>query len=156
MLRRRYAARPISVIQRNLMLWILGILGIIDPTGLDKLARSKVAISNSIETPSQGVRAFSRHHNLCGPFRGSSVRLDRKGIHMPLNFVVDYTCPRCGSTIRHAVIDIHPTDRDAAIHSLKCADCGYEKTRVLLLRPTAAPPELTARHRRGRQSGRNC
>lgn len=55
-----------------------------------------------------------------------------------MNFVVDNTCPTCGSTIRHAVIDLHPTDRDAAIHSLKCADCGYEKTRVLSLRPAAA------------------
>jgi len=55
-----------------------------------------------------------------------------------MNFVVDNTCPTCGSIIRHAVIDLHPTDRDAAIHSLKCADCGYEKTKVLSLRPAAA------------------
>jgi C4-type Zn-finger protein len=71
---------------------------------------------------------------------------------MPLIFVVDNTCPACGSTIRHAVIDLHPTNRDAATHSLKCADCGYEKTKVLSLRPGAPPPELTAKeHRRGRQ-----
>ncbi len=55
-----------------------------------------------------------------------------------MNFVVDNICPTCGSNIRHAVIDLHPTDRDAAIHSLKCADCGYEKTSVLSLRPAAA------------------
>ncbi len=61
------------------------------------------------------------------------------GTDMPLNFVVDNTCPICGSTIRHAVIDFHPTNRDAATHSLKCADCGYEKTKVLSLRPTATP-----------------
>jgi C4-type Zn-finger protein len=68
---------------------------------------------------------------------------------MPLNFVVDNICPTCGSTIRSAVIDLHPTDRDAAIHLLKCADCGYEKTKVLSLRPV---PVLTAKeHRRGRQ-----
>jgi C4-type Zn-finger protein len=71
---------------------------------------------------------------------------------MPLNFVVDNICPTCGSTIRSAVIDLHPTDRDAAIHSLRCADCGYEKTKVLSLRPGAPPPELTAKERRrGRQ-----
>jgi C4-type Zn-finger protein len=71
---------------------------------------------------------------------------------MPLNFVVDSICPTCGSTIRSAVIDLHPTDRDAAIHSLRCTDCGYEKTKVLSLRPGAPPPELTAKeHRRGRQ-----
>jgi hypothetical protein len=71
---------------------------------------------------------------------------------MPLNFVVDNICPTCGSTIRSAVIDLHPTDRDAAIHSLRCADCGYEKTKVLSLRPAAPPPEPTAKeHRRGRQ-----
>jgi C4-type Zn-finger protein len=69
---------------------------------------------------------------------------------MPLNFAVDNICPTCGSTIRSAVIDLHPTDRDAAIHSVKCADCGYEKTKVLSLRP-AAPQALTAKHRRGRQ-----
>jgi C4-type Zn-finger protein len=64
---------------------------------------------------------------------------------MPLNFVINNTCPTCGSTIRHAVIDLHPTDRDAAIHSLKCADCAYKKTRVLSLRPDVPPPELTAK-----------
>jgi C4-type Zn-finger protein len=63
---------------------------------------------------------------------------------MPLTFVIDNTCPTCGSTTRHAVIDLHPTDRDAAIHSLKCTDCGYEKTKVLSLRPAAAPPEPIA------------
>jgi C4-type Zn-finger protein len=64
---------------------------------------------------------------------------------MPLNFVVDDICPKCGKPIRHAVIDLHPTQSEAAIHSLKCAGCGYEKTRVLSLRPTAPPPpELAA------------
>jgi C4-type Zn-finger protein len=63
---------------------------------------------------------------------------------MTLNFVVDNTCPTCGSTIRSAVIDLHPTDRDAAIHSLKCTNCGYEKSTILSLRPTAPPPEMTA------------
>ena len=52
-------------------------------------------------------------------------------------------CPKCGKPIRRAVIDRHPTDRDAAIHSLRCADCGYQKTTVLSLRP-AAPLGLTA------------
>jgi C4-type Zn-finger protein len=61
-----------------------------------------------------------------------------------MNFVVNDTCPTCGGTIRHAVIDLHPTDRDAAIHSLKCADCGYEKTKVLSLRRGAPPAELRA------------
>jgi C4-type Zn-finger protein len=64
---------------------------------------------------------------------------------MPLTFHVDDACPTCGKTIRRAVIDLHPTDRDAAIHSLKCADCGYEKFTILSLRPGAPPPELTAR-----------
>jgi C4-type Zn-finger protein len=63
---------------------------------------------------------------------------------MPLNFVIDIICPTCGGTIRRAVIDVHPTDRHAAIHSLKCADCGYKKTTVLSLRPADPPPELTA------------
>jgi len=64
---------------------------------------------------------------------------------MPLNFDVNDTCRKCGSTIRRAVIYLHPTDRDVAIHSLKCADCGYEKTKLLSLRPGAPPPELTAK-----------
>jgi predicted RNA-binding Zn-ribbon protein involved in translation (DUF1610 family) len=63
---------------------------------------------------------------------------------MALNFVVDHICPKCGKPIRRAVIDLHPTDSDAALHSLKCADCGYEKIRVLSLRPAAPRPELTA------------
>jgi predicted RNA-binding Zn-ribbon protein involved in translation (DUF1610 family) len=57
---------------------------------------------------------------------------------MPLNFVIDEICPTCGGTIRRAVIDRDPTDRDAAIHFLRCADCGYEKTTVLSLRAAAA------------------
>ena len=69
-------------------------------------------------------------------------RLERKGSDM--NFAIDNTCPTCGSPIRHAVIDLHPTDRDAAIHSLKCGDCGYKQTKVLSLRPDVPPPELTA------------
>jgi C4-type Zn-finger protein len=56
---------------------------------------------------------------------------------MPLNFAIDDTCPTCGNTIRYAFIDRHPTNRDAAIHSLKCTDCGYKKTTVLSLRPAA-------------------
>jgi C4-type Zn-finger protein len=63
---------------------------------------------------------------------------------MPLNFVINNICPTCGGTIRRAVIDRHPTDRDAAIHSLKCAGCGYKKTTVLSLRPADPPPELAA------------
>ena len=63
--------------------------------------------------------------------------LERKGTHM--NFIIDDTCPTCGSTIRYAFIDLHPTERDTAIHSLKCTDCGYKKTRVLSLL-AAAPP----------------
>jgi hypothetical protein len=63
---------------------------------------------------------------------------------MPLNFVIYNACPTCGSIIRRAVIDLHPTDRDAAIHSLKCADCGYEKFKIISLRSAAPPPELTA------------
>ena len=59
---------------------------------------------------------------------------------MALNFMVDDICPKCGKPIRRAVIDLHPTRADASIHSLKCADCGYEKTKVLSLRPTAPPP----------------
>ena len=64
---------------------------------------------------------------------------------MPLNFDVNDTCLKCGSTIRRAVIYLHPTDRNAAIHSLKCADCGYERTKLLSLRPSAPPPKLTAK-----------
>jgi C4-type Zn-finger protein len=77
----------------------------------------------------------------------SSVYLERKGTDMPLIFVVDTTCPTCGNTIRHAVIDLHPTVRGAAIHSLKCTDCGYEKTKVLSLRRGAPPAELRASKR---------
>jgi predicted RNA-binding Zn-ribbon protein involved in translation (DUF1610 family) len=64
---------------------------------------------------------------------------------MPLNFDVNDTCPKCGSAIRRAVIYLHPTDRDAAVHSLKCEDCGYEKTKLLSLRPAVPPAELRPR-----------
>jgi C4-type Zn-finger protein len=64
-----------------------------------------------------------------------------------MNFDIDNTCPTCGSAIRSAVIDLHPTDRDAAIHSLRCTDCGYEKSKVLSLRRGAPPTELRASKR---------
>jgi C4-type Zn-finger protein len=64
---------------------------------------------------------------------------------MPLNFDIYINCPTCGGTIRRAIIDLHPTQPDAAIRSLKCGECGYEKTTVLSLRPVVPPPpELTA------------
>ena len=64
-----------------------------------------------------------------------------------MNFAIDNICPTCGSPIRNAVIDLHPTVRDAAVHSLKCTGCGYEKTKVLSLRPGAPPAELRASKR---------
>jgi len=64
---------------------------------------------------------------------------------MRLTYIVYDLCPTCGSTIRRAAIDRHPTDRHAAIRSLKCTDCGYEKNTVLSLRPAVPPPpKLTA------------
>jgi len=59
---------------------------------------------------------------------------------MALNFFIYQICPTCGDTIRLAVIDLHPTQSDAAIRTLKCAGCGYEKTTVLSLRPAVSPP----------------
>ena len=61
-----------------------------------------------------------------------------------MTLFVDDRCPRCGKSIRLAVIELHPTRTDAAIHSLTCADCGHVKTKVLSLRPGDPPPELAA------------
>jgi hypothetical protein len=97
-----------------------------------------------IETPLQGVLASSQHHISADPFECPPFAWSERETHMPLNFVIYNACPTCGSIIRRAVIDLHPTNPDAAIHSLKCADCGYEKNKVLSLRSAAPSAELTA------------
>lgn len=64
---------------------------------------------------------------------------------MSLTFVIDDDCPKCRKPIRFAVVDLHPTRTDAAIHTLTCAYCGHAKTTVLPLRRTGiieASPSL--------------
>ena len=58
---------------------------------------------------------------------------------MPLNFVVDDKCKRCGKPITLAVIELHPTRADAALQSLECAECGHVKTKTLSLRQRVQP-----------------
>jgi hypothetical protein len=62
---------------------------------------------------------------------------------MPLNILVDESCPRCGKPITLAVIERHPTRADAAVQSFECADCGHVKTKLLSLR-RRVQPELAA------------
>jgi hypothetical protein len=76
------------------------------------------------------------HWKITDALRFRASRFSGRGLCWP-----DFTTP----TIAIRNIASHPTDRDAAIHSLKCSDCGYEKTKVLSLRPAAPPPELTAK-----------
>jgi hypothetical protein len=46
---------------------------------------------------------------------------------MSLTLFVDEPCPKCRKPIRQTTIDVHPTNRDLALHIYECADCGPVK-----------------------------
>jgi len=54
---------------------------------------------------------------------------------MSLMLFIDVPCPKCQRTIRHTIIDIHPTIPSAALQTYECADCGPVKTKIISLEP---------------------
>ena len=54
---------------------------------------------------------------------------------MSVTFYSKDPCPKCSKPIMHAVIELHPSCRDIALHKLQCADCGPIKTTLLSLKP---------------------
>jgi hypothetical protein len=69
----------------------------------------------------------------------------RKELTMSLIFHFNDPCPKCGKPIMHAVIDLHPTKRDFAVHRLECGQCGRLKTQLLSLTPPKPSPEKQAK-----------
>jgi hypothetical protein len=63
---------------------------------------------------------------------------------MSLTLFVDDTCPKCRKPVRLAVIELHPSRPDLAIHNFQCVDCGPVKAKVYSIKPTARAPELAA------------
>ena len=63
---------------------------------------------------------------------------------MSMTLFINEICPKCRQPIWQTTIDLHPTDRDLAIHKIVCADCGLVKTKTLSLKPSKPSPELAA------------
>jgi hypothetical protein len=53
---------------------------------------------------------------------------------MSLTIFVDDTCPRCRKPVQLDVIEPHPSDRDLAIHTYHCVDCGPVKAGIIPLK----------------------
>jgi hypothetical protein len=58
---------------------------------------------------------------------------------MPLTFAVDEICPKCRKAVKLAVIDLHPTNPDLAVHNFECIDCGPVRAKIISLKPGKAP-----------------
>jgi hypothetical protein len=54
---------------------------------------------------------------------------------MPLTFFVDEICPKCRKPIKIAVIELHPSRPDLAVHNFECADCGPVRAKLISLKP---------------------
>jgi hypothetical protein len=63
---------------------------------------------------------------------------------MSLGFHLNDACPKCGKPLLQAVIELHPTRSDRALHDFTCANCGPIKTKIISLKPGEAPLEVTA------------
>jgi ssDNA-binding Zn-finger/Zn-ribbon topoisomerase 1 len=63
---------------------------------------------------------------------------------MSLIFHLNDPCPKCRKPTMQAVIELHPSRNDLAIHNFYCADCGPVKTKVISLTPAAQPSEVAA------------
>jgi uncharacterized Zn finger protein len=60
-----------------------------------------------------------------------------------MQFQVSETCPRCGKPVSLAIVELHPTRTDIALHSFECTDCGPVRTRAVSLRADRSlAPEL--------------
>ena len=42
---------------------------------------------------------------------------------LSLTLFIDEPCPKCRKPIRQMTIDVHPTNRDLALHVYECPDC---------------------------------
>ena len=63
---------------------------------------------------------------------------------MSLTLFIDEPCPKCRKPIRQTTIDVHPTNRDLALHIYECADCGPVKTKIISLKPKKPSAKLAA------------
>jgi hypothetical protein len=116
---------------------IPGVIG--PPFTLDNLPMGSTILST--ETPSQSVEA---------PHKLSGTRLScpqfvletRRAKGHPMQFQVSETCPRCGKPVSLAIVELHPTRTDLALHSFECIECGSVRTRAVPLRADKPPPEL--------------
>ena len=75
----------------------------------------------------------------CPQFAGSE-----KELIMSLTLFNDEPCPRCRKPIRQTTIELHPTNRDLALHNYECAECGPVKTKIISLKPDRPAAELAA------------
>jgi hypothetical protein len=74
----------------------------------------------------------------------SSFAGSEKELIMSLNSFSEEPCPRCRKPIRQTTIELHPTNRELALHNYECAECGPVKTKIISLNPNETAPKLTA------------
>ncbi len=74
----------------------------------------------------------------------NNFAMGEKELAMSLTFRLNEPCPKCRKPIMQSVIELHPTQRDLALHNFHCADCGPIKTEVLSLKPPARPSDVAA------------
>jgi hypothetical protein len=63
---------------------------------------------------------------------------------MAFALYIDDTCPKCRKSVRLADIEPHPTRCDLSLHNFECADCGFVRTKIISLKPSAPLRELGA------------
>jgi hypothetical protein len=63
-----------------------------------------------------------------------------------MSFTVSWndTCPRCHKSIMRIVFEPHPSNRDLALQSFECGECGPVRTKIISLKAGTQAPELAA------------
>jgi len=65
-----------------------------------------------------------------------------------MQFQTDETCPKCQKRVMVANTDLHPTDRDIAVRSSRCTDCGSVSNHAMSIRPAQVAVETKRRQLR--------
>jgi hypothetical protein len=57
---------------------------------------------------------------------------------MSLDLFMNDTCPKCRKPIKLTGVELHPTNRELAVHKFECASCGPVTTKILYRKPSIA------------------
>jgi hypothetical protein len=53
-------------------------------------------------------------------------------------------CPKCRKATMRAVVQLHSTNPNLALQNFECAECGPVRTKILSIKPSVPPAELSA------------